>query len=604
MRTKWYLCLGLLQIMALSRAPAFAQPLGETYIAGAYGFEDLQHIGSCGRQIAVDDTGFVYLVWTYLDGADGRHAYYNRWEPETTGFTYGIYGEPVGPSGYSAFVSIAMDMQTHPFVAFHGAPGFSPTRLWPFVVSGSCDFALQDTVAGSYVQPLWLQIAIGHSGYIHLLMQPAGIESNFMPLYYVRGLPVYEDHGHPCEIQWQTPGGNPDLLFLDSSTVVGHTDAASRVSSRVALGWMHPRDYTSTNNDVMLQVSDNGGESWNPCLNITDFVDGDPNCLRQTHDTLRCNRDTLRAAADLSLLFDNHDHLHAAFTSTSYYHWRNGAEGPFILPGASLIWRWNEATGQFSLVANGWIAGSGCGLRQTIVERPGLSLDSATGFLYYAYLRYDSTQVSERGYYNADVWISVSTDEGVSWSTGTNVTRTRPSVIPAPAGESLSERDPTLSEVATDDHLHLSYVIDHDAGTVIYGEGTYSLNHFIYQRIPVDSIATTPLMPRYPLHWDSAGFLSAQKAPFIPHPSSLTLSAFPNPFNSRTVITFELPVRARAEVKVFDLLGRRVATLYADVATAGEHAISWNAEANASGLYFIRLQSQGITKTQKIVLLK
>jgi N-acetylmuramoyl-L-alanine amidase len=64
---------------------------------------------------------------------------------------------------------------------------------------------------------------------------------------------------------------------------------------------------------------------------------------------------------------------------------------------------------------------------------------------------------------------------------------------------------------------------------------------------------------------------------------------FPNPFNPSTVIGYHLPVDARVTLKVFDLLGREIATLVDGQVQAGSHSVTWNAGSFGSGVYFARL---------------
>ncbi len=64
---------------------------------------------------------------------------------------------------------------------------------------------------------------------------------------------------------------------------------------------------------------------------------------------------------------------------------------------------------------------------------------------------------------------------------------------------------------------------------------------------------------------------------------------FPNPFNPSTVIGYHLPVDARVTLKVFDLLGREIATLVDGLVQAGSHSVTWNAGSFGSGVYFARL---------------
>ena len=89
-------------------------------------------------------------------------------------------------------------------------------------------------------------------------------------------------------------------------------------------------------------------------------------------------------------------------------------------------------------------------------------------------------------------------------------------------------------------------------------------------------------------------------------PTAIALGQpYPNPFNSTAMIPLELSASARVELSVFDVLGRRVATLLDGGAlNAGSHRIAWNAENVAAGVYFVRLQAAGEMQTQKILLVK
>lgn len=81
-------------------------------------------------------------------------------------------------------------------------------------------------------------------------------------------------------------------------------------------------------------------------------------------------------------------------------------------------------------------------------------------------------------------------------------------------------------------------------------------------------------------------------------------SAFPNPFNPATTLSFSLAETAPVRLAVYNLAGQQVALLQEGLAERGEHQVSFDASAFASGVYLVALDSQGITQTQKIVLLK
>ncbi len=79
---------------------------------------------------------------------------------------------------------------------------------------------------------------------------------------------------------------------------------------------------------------------------------------------------------------------------------------------------------------------------------------------------------------------------------------------------------------------------------------------------------------------------------------------YPNPFNPTTTIEFALPTSSHATLKVFDLLGREVATLVDENLPVGVHKAEWNAKDHASGVYLYRLQAADFVGTKKLLLLR
>lgn len=87
-------------------------------------------------------------------------------------------------------------------------------------------------------------------------------------------------------------------------------------------------------------------------------------------------------------------------------------------------------------------------------------------------------------------------------------------------------------------------------------------------------------------------------------PYALTLSAYPNPFNPRTMLAFDLPKATRASLTVYDLNGRLVTRLFDEQMSAGHHEIGFDGAALPSGIYFARLKAGHNVLTHKLVLLK
>ncbi|KAB2907732.1 MAG: Omp28-related outer membrane protein [Ignavibacteriales bacterium] len=79
---------------------------------------------------------------------------------------------------------------------------------------------------------------------------------------------------------------------------------------------------------------------------------------------------------------------------------------------------------------------------------------------------------------------------------------------------------------------------------------------------------------------------------------------FPNPFNPETRISFSVPKSGYVSLKVYDLLGKEVATLVDGEIAAGNHYRNFNAEALPSGVYVCRLEAEGVSLSRKMSLLK
>ncbi len=83
----------------------------------------------------------------------------------------------------------------------------------------------------------------------------------------------------------------------------------------------------------------------------------------------------------------------------------------------------------------------------------------------------------------------------------------------------------------------------------------------------------------------------------------------PNPFSGRTTVEFALPERTRVTVSVYDMMGRKVATLVDGVRSGGSHTVSWNGQADggqdlASGVYLMRMQADDRSETQRVTIVR
>jgi len=88
-------------------------------------------------------------------------------------------------------------------------------------------------------------------------------------------------------------------------------------------------------------------------------------------------------------------------------------------------------------------------------------------------------------------------------------------------------------------------------------------------------------------------------------PTSFSLSQnYPNPFNPTTLIAYSIPKNTFVTLKVYNVLGQEVATLFAGNQKAGNYVATFDGSKCASGIYLYRLQAGSVSITKKMVLVK
>jgi Secretion system C-terminal sorting domain len=79
---------------------------------------------------------------------------------------------------------------------------------------------------------------------------------------------------------------------------------------------------------------------------------------------------------------------------------------------------------------------------------------------------------------------------------------------------------------------------------------------------------------------------------------------FPNPFNPTTTINYSIKYNGSVQLRVFDILGRKVTELVNKTQQAGDYSVTFNASKQPSGIYFYVLKSGNFSETKKLLLLK
>jgi flagellar hook assembly protein FlgD len=84
---------------------------------------------------------------------------------------------------------------------------------------------------------------------------------------------------------------------------------------------------------------------------------------------------------------------------------------------------------------------------------------------------------------------------------------------------------------------------------------------------------------------------------------------YPNPFNGSTNVSFSVASQSDAILKIYDVLGKEVKTLFEKEAPAGDYTVRWDGtnvagEKVSSGIYFVRLMANEFHQTIKLLLMQ
>ncbi|MCB2200702.1 T9SS type A sorting domain-containing protein [bacterium] len=374
----------------------------------------------------------------------------------------------------------------------------------------------------------------------------------------------------------------------------------------------------AVNNDLLLFESFDGGITWNSDspTDVTNWIGGDG-----TTDP-----DTLRCVSDAHVLIDANDVVHVLFTVASVFVEQN------TTTPESRIFHWDSDTHLYTQVADGVSNASGLlNADGHTVSHPVAVHQSFDNLavLWVAYLgisdldHHETPGDEANGYACNDVWLSMSTNNGLGWTAPVNLTRTNGfgGDDPQP-GDAQSETWLSMTEQGGYDwffqnFLLFSYIKDTWPGDEVEGAINEIVFHQVHTGELYDIMARRTeegtwdgLQRNYPLHVDSTGFYEGMivlptSAPEPVHPVEFKLDpVYPNPFNPSTRISFALGSRQAVRLTVYDVLGREVAVLLDRPMKAGEHTVAFSGTDLPSGMYFCKLQVADQTQMQKMVLMQ
>lgn len=189
-----------------------------------------------------------------------------------------------------------------------------------------------------------------------------------------------------------------------------------------------------------------------------------------------------------------------------------------------------------------------------------------------------------------------------------------PSVLISPLGTTGERRNAVL--VWHSSVLALSYHLQ------VSTENGFSTT--VTDTTTIDTLARlSPLASNTKFYWRVSGFDDLGEGPYsttasfttgdqilaVKQPGG-TLVAFaiqqnyPNPFNPSTVISYQLPVAGKVTLKVYDVMGREMATIVDGAIDAGSHSVTFDASHLSSGLYFYEIRAGSFATVKKMLLMK
>lgn len=149
--------------------------------------------------------------------------------------------------------------------------------------------------------------------------------------------------------------------------------------------------------------------------------------------------------------------------------------------------------------------------------------------------------------------------------------------------------------------------ITEDGTPVLFSQYQTSLTQDVEQLedIEVESNSFTTTLPAKSVTTYVSEYVPVSNEEVTSIPTDIELQQnYPNPFNPSTEIHYKLPASSHVQLKVFDMLGRQVATLMDGRVSAGEHRVHFDASNLSSGIYLYRLKAGNVVQTRKMMLIK
>lgn len=406
---------------------------------------DLQTNGSTDNRVALGIEGCVNFSWMNgldinPDGSGERQVYFNAVDPSG----YQLYpgeGFQISEGERSGYTTIANLSSDEAVVAYHRT---SPIyEVFAAIDIFRCMGIFETYTVGNMVGP---HVTVDRNDNIHIVISlPDDLGDAF-------GYVNSTDGGESWGRSWLV-----DTILTSSPMVT-----SSPVSDKVAIVYTHDVENWIRNNIYYIQSED--GLTWdfdNGKINVTDYN----------------TSDSLFAWDDLDAVYDYNNNLHIIWNAwwatvdlNVYYpvwlnHYDTGSETITLMAESEAPDFDNCDTGAWNMP----------------IAKMSIGVQENTNNLFAIYTYFPEDDCSAGGYSNGEIYMQYSYNGGTTWIAPVNLTNS-----PTPgcqSGECDSDHWATLAE-RVDDHLHIIYINDKDAGGIPQGEGSVTDNPVMYLAYP------------------------------------------------------------------------------------------------------------------------
>lgn len=579
--------------------------LGDAYVVGTTWWFNQQN-STTGKMIARDGLGGVHFAWTKgVDQANAERLVYYNFASDDDGDIADQLDENSARADFSnrsGYVSLVL----HIFEE-------DPLAVVFYHLFGQAGFGIDfrrglGAFESNYLEAPNQQIPISTKGAVdrnHVAHVISGVHDMVSPTFPLLLWNVVQTGGMD---EWEVE----NIIRIDETTGLSHHIKAADESDQVAVVWHHnivgvpaPDEWEgftahSMNNDLYIYESPDGEEwDFDEPFNITRTILPDPD-----REGVLVFGDTLRPFNDCDILYDE-SVAHVVFSVRGLMPDPSGEEEPPVLgitTRESFIWHWDSDSDSLTLVADGWYENDGDpGSQHNNVSRPSLGMDE-DGVLYCIFRQVTEDDQNEDGYCHGELMLSISQDAGITWSESINLTETVPE--DDRETEYVDECHPSIADLVDDD-LHITYLLAPEtSGSPV--EGVEDECVMIYQRVAVEDLPEVDdlPMPRQGFQYHNRTLMSVDRETARNLPETVSIEAYPNPFNNVTTLSYTLTRNSRVSIRVYDLNGKLVETLMEGEQVIGAHDISWNGRSVSSGVYIVEVESNGIRALRKLVLMR